>query len=71
LLSRLLGDRYPCVWMGLCSAVGIDAESPVVNDDEFDRLLDEMAQQDALCHVLAMSWRIRRTAAAKLAALGR
>ena len=53
---------------------GQDVISDVVLSEaviDLDRVLDVVADQDALCRVLAMSWRIRRTAAVKLKEIGR
>lgn len=70
-LRKTLGDGYEEAWRSMCSTLRIDPTASTLTDEEFDRLLDEVASHDRLCHVLSMSWRIRRTAARKLAELGR
>ena len=52
-------------------AARIDPDAEQVDDLAFDRLLDSLAEQDPRSRVIATSWRIRRTAARKLAELGR
>jgi len=70
-LSRTLRDDFELCWKQACAHVGIEVDEMAPSDEEFDRLITEIATIDPLCHVMAMSWRIRRTAARKLAALGR
>jgi hypothetical protein len=49
----------------------VATDAATIDDDHFDRLLDAIAAHNRLCRVMAMSWRIRRTAAFKLATLNR
>ncbi len=70
-LSRALREDYEATWLAACAAAGTDPGPGDADDPAFDRLLDGIAAQSPLCRVMAMSWRIRRTAARKLEALGR
>ncbi len=71
-LLRVLGeDELATLWAASCTRLGVPAETRALSEDQVDRLLGMVAQHDRLCHVMAMSWRIRSTAARKLAALGR
>lgn len=70
-LTRVLGEGFEDVWGLACAAVPIPKDLQDLDDDQFDQLLSRIADQGPLCRVLAMSWWIRRTAALKLAELGR
>ena len=70
-LGRTLREDFELAWKQACTHVGIDVDRSEVTDEQFDRLIAEIATIDPLSHVMAMSWRIRRTASRKLAALGR
>ncbi len=70
-MEQLLTDDFDAVWAELCAAAQIPASIVTLDDTGMDRLLAAVAARDSLCRVLAMSWQIRRTAARKLAALGR
>ena len=70
-LRRTLGENFDTVWPDVCARLGVPSDTQTLPDDRFDDLLTAISGHDRLCHVLAMSWRIRRTAARKLAELGR
>ena len=70
-LSRTLGPDFVAAWADICRRADISADVTTLDDRSFDRLLEAIAEQDRLCRVMAMSWRIRRTAAQKLAAINR
>lgn len=70
-LRRTLGENFDTVWPDVCARLGMPPDAQTLPDDRFGDLLTAIADHDRLCHVLAMSWRIRRTAARKLAELGR
>ena len=70
-LRRLLGDDYEAAWAAACARVPMNIDTPVLDEDQFERLLDGLAERGSLSRVIAMSWRIRRTAARKLSELGR
>ena len=70
-LRRVLGDLFEQTWSRACVAARVDPDADHADDVGFDRLLDSLAEQDPLSRVIATSWRIRRTAARKLAELGR
>ncbi len=59
------------VWSSLCAALGVRTDVASLEPDRFEELLTLLSRHDRLCHVLAMSWRIRATAARKLADIGR
>lgn len=59
------------VWAEVCAQISVPTTVSSLPDSELDALLDQIATQDRLCKVLAMSWRIRCTAARKLHQLGR
>lgn len=70
-LGRTLGQDFESAWADICARADIGTDAATIDDDHFDRLLDAIAAHDRLCRVMAMSWRIRRTAAFKLATLNR
>jgi len=70
-LTRTLREDFEPAWREACTRVGIHPDAHALGDEEFDRLIAEIATIDPLSRVMALSWRIRRTAARKLAALGR
>jgi hypothetical protein len=70
-LRRSFGDDFNSVWEKMCASAGIPPDARSLDDQQADRLLDVIAAKDRLCHVISMSWRIRLTAARKLAELGR
>ena len=71
LRATLAPVDFERVWTEVCAHVGVPTTVSSLPDSELDALLDQIATQDRLCKVLAMSWRIRCTAARKLHALGR
>lgn len=70
-LTRVLGDDFEATWADVCGRVPIDPLADVIVDAEFERLITLLAERGSTCRVIAMSWKIRRTAFRKLAALGR
>lgn len=70
-LTKTLGDEYDGAWQAACSKAHVAPDATAVDDAQFDALLTAIGERDRLCHVLALSWRIRRTAARKLSELGR
>ena len=71
--ERLLGNEFATIWADVCHQAGV-ADEPAAVDldaDAFGRLLDALAGKGSTSRVIAMSWKIRRTAALKLAELGR
>lgn len=71
LAATLPAETFDLVWAEVCARVGVPTTVSVLHEDELDRLLTHVAAQGSLCRVLAMSWRIRSTAARKLTQLGR
>lgn len=69
-LNRTLGSQFEDAWLKICVRADISPDADSLDDAQFDQLLDAIADHDRLCRVIAMSWRIRRTAARKLADLG-
>ena len=70
-LQRTLGCEFVTVWAAVCATLAVAPEITTLPADRFDELLTAVSHHDRLCHVLAMSWRIRCTAARKLAELDR
>jgi hypothetical protein len=70
-LERLLGPEFTDVWQDVCLRACIAPEAHMITDVEFDELLEAMCARGSICRVIAMSWKIRRTAARKLAEIGR
>jgi hypothetical protein len=70
-LAQVLGEEGPMVWSDICAQAHVGPAANTIDGTDLDRLLDVLAAQSRLCAVLAMSWRIRRTAAQRLAELGR
>lgn len=71
LRATLDADDFDRVWADVCRTTSISPDASTVSEATLDHLLTEISAQDRLCNVLAMSWRIRCTAARKLAELGR
>ncbi|GAA1881901.1 hypothetical protein [Lapillicoccus jejuensis] len=69
--ATLPADDFELVWAEVCARVGVPTTVSVLDDAQLDSLLTQVAAQGSLCRVLAMSWRIRATAARKLTQLGR
>ena len=70
-LERLLGPAFAEVWQDVCLRARVSPEAHMITDVEFDELLEAMCARGSICRVIAMSWKIRRTAARKLAEIGR
>jgi hypothetical protein len=70
-LAKTLLDDFQPAWAEICRSAGIAPDCHDLDDEAIDHLLEVIAGRDPLCRVLAMSWRIRRTAAQKLAEIGR
>jgi len=70
-LKQVLDEGYEAVWASICTRAGADPTAANLNDGDFEALLSALGDLGPLCAVLATSWRIRRTAARKLAELGR
>lgn len=70
-LERLLGPDFAEVWQAVWVQSRIAPEAHMITDVEFDDLLEAMCARGSICRVIAMSWKIRRTAARKLAEIGR
>ncbi|MGD0810363.1 MAG: hypothetical protein ABSA91_11735 [Acidimicrobiales bacterium] len=70
-MARALGDNFAETWGTICDRCHVPMDAEALNDNDFSRLLDGIADHNALCRVLAMSWKIRRTADRKLTELGR
>jgi hypothetical protein len=70
-LARLLGPEYDETWTAVCQRADIAPEAITISEPEFDALLDAMCERGSISRVIAMSWKIRRTAARKLAEIGR
>jgi hypothetical protein len=70
-LAHVLGAEFETTWTDVCREVPIDPAADTIVDAEFERLITLLAERGSTCRVIAMSWKIRRTAARKLAALGR
>ena len=69
--ARVFGDDHPATWDTLCAAADVAPDAVDASDEQIDAVLDGLAAHDPLGRVMAMSWRIRRTAARKLTELGR
>ncbi len=59
------------VWREICERASLPPTASFLSEREFDALVDQIAVHDPLCNLLARSVRIRRTAARRLAELGR
>lgn len=70
-LERVIGADFDALWSGICSEARVTPDADTVSDDEFDAVIDAMCRRGSVSRVIGMSWRIRRTAARKLAELGR
>jgi len=70
-LSKALLGAYEPAWAEICRECGIVPDCTHLDAAKFDHLLEVLARRDPLCRVLAMSWRIRRTAFQKLEQIGR
>ena len=70
-LERVLGNEFDGTWHRLCDRLTVDPTADDVDDEQFDRVLTGLEEADPLSRVVATSWRIRRTAARKLAELNR
>jgi len=70
-LERLLGPDFSGIWAAVCVQARIAPEAQLISETEFDELLEAMCARGSICRVIAMSWKIRRTAARKLAEIGR
>ena len=71
LVQTLGAQEGEAVWTSLCTSLGVPAGVDELDPGRFEELLTLLSHHDRLCHVLAMSWRIRSTAARKLAEIGR
>jgi hypothetical protein len=71
-LTQTLGaEESDRLWSSICTEVGVHTDATDLDAEQLDRLLTALSGHGRLCNVLAMSWRIRATAARKLADLGR
>ncbi|MEZ5216007.1 MAG: hypothetical protein R2705_02380 [Ilumatobacteraceae bacterium] len=70
-LERVLGEEFDAIWADICTSCALGGDEQHLDDGPLDKLLDTLISKGAICRVVAMSWKIRRTAAHKLAALGR
>lgn len=71
LAATLPADTFELVWAEVCARTGVPTTVSDLDEADLERLLTHVAGQGSLCRVLAMSWRIRATAARKLTQLGR
>jgi len=70
-LQQVLQEEFDPVWTVVCAAVPVAVTVEQLDEEGLDRFIAALAEQGPLCRVVAMSWKIRRTAARKLAELGR
>jgi hypothetical protein len=65
-LRRMLGDTFDDVWEVVCAQAGVRTDAQDLAPEPFEALLTALSEQDQLCRMLVLSWRIRRTAALEL-----
>jgi hypothetical protein len=70
-LKRMITEDFDSVWDEICRTAGVSPSAGSLDEAGTDRLLNAVGNYDRMCTVMAMSWRIRLTAARKLAEIGR